>query len=624
MIQRHRNQNVAQRVRVAVAILITLSLLQASGFGRETELSSDAPGAPGSPAQRDATSASPDAELYSPATVAHFSDRELEIPFHTRVSGAAPIHAYQLWYTTDSGKTWSPFGPVHRGIKPIPFLAPSDGVFGFKILPRDLAKRTPLPPQPGERADRVCVVDTTPPTIQVKRPVGLERLFAGTALVTEWEAFDAHLADQPVSIEWRTDQDPWRPIDEDEVFSHQGAFEWWAPLASGSFEFRLRAVDRAGNETIWTSPKSIEVVPFDGFRGARTLSADPYSAFRKFPIHYRVTNFQPHEVKQVEIWSRFERGPWTLNVDRTETPYLFEATRDGSYFFYLRVVDHNEKADRPAPGSDTRPDYRVVVDTHPPLGSLVVGSGSELISHQGGQLLQINWTVEEPNLPRNGVDLECSLDGGQTWRLLKTQLTTKAGRGSFTWRPPLLKSEALRLRIAVRDLAGNRSEIAATSRLQLINPRLDPTRTAEHHYRRALHLARLHVPGESGRRSQLRMALENLDIALTYDSEMAVAWHDRGVILTLLEDYPKALLNFVKATELSPGDLSFQFHLVRAHLRMIDSGLDPGQKNLDLAEAALARISPEAIYSQPPDKYRDLFNRYHVLKDDLEERRILD
>lgn len=558
-------------------------------------------------------------------TTPYFRTRELEIPFRVTTAGAAPIHAYQLWYTSDGGKSWKPYGPTHRGdTTRIPFTAPADGVYGFKVLPRDLAQREPLPPQPGTEPDRLCVVDTTPPEVSVRRPHSDEKFFAGHAISIEWEAFDAHLTEQPVRVEWRIEaDDPWQACDDDRVhYGATGTTSWFAPLASGTLELRVRALDRAGNETIWTAGRPLVITPFDGFRGARTIIADPYSAFRSFPIHYHIAAFQPHEVKRVEIWSRYEHGGWTRHVDPNGQPYEFEADRDGRYYFYLRVVDHNEKADRPEPGSDTLPDTRVIVDTHPPLGTLAVADGRDRVAHEGGELLDVRWKLREPNLPRNGADLECSLDGGQTWVLLQSGLDTRRDQGHFTWRPPLLKSEALRLRLKVRDLAGNRSEIAAPTRVQLINPRLDPVRTAEHHYRRALHFARLRVPGEIGRRSQLLQALENLDVALTYDAEYAEAWHDRGVILTLLEEYPRALENFQRACELRPADISFAFHLVRAHLRMVDAGLDPERTHLALAESVLARVSPEAIYSEPPDKYRDLFNRYHILKGDLEERRL--
>ncbi|NET37524.1 MAG: hypothetical protein F6K19_36795 [Cyanothece sp. SIO1E1] len=349
--------------------------------------------------------------------------RQLEIPFEASKAGAAPIVGYALWITRDGGLTWARDPKLHPGPNVARYSAPDDGRYGFLVRPRDRAGRELPPPAPGTKPETECIVDTRKPELEVFAPQRDDQLYAATPLTIKWRATDANLDERPVELHWREKPgDPWRPMrtDSNPMRRAEDLEGWWSELATGTFEIRVKATDRAGHVREVIVP-DIRVVPFEGFRGNRTIAADPYSAFRKFPIHYRVFEYTPVQVKNVEIWWRYEYGTWSRAIDPdTRSPFTFEAENDGTYFFYLRAVTYNGESDRNAPGSDTTPDARVIVDTHPPAGNLFVGENPERLPHEVGQPLTIQWRVEEQNLGIDGCQLEISIDGGDRWKQVES------------------------------------------------------------------------------------------------------------------------------------------------------------------------------------------------------------
>ncbi|MEM7263379.1 MAG: tetratricopeptide repeat protein, partial [Planctomycetota bacterium] len=458
--------------------------------------------------------------------------------------------------------------------------------------------------------------------LTVTRPTASEVIYGGSDLIVDWAAADANLTNAPVTIEWRRRPgEPWESMTGRGPYRAIGSEQWFTPLASGSLEVRVSCRDLAGNTTRWTTPEPIQVLPFDGFRGSRAIAAEPYSQFRQFPMHYRVTGFTPIEVGEVQVWVRTGYGSWRKEIDLDRaTPYVFEAPEDGVYFFYLRVLSKNRDADRPAPGPDTPADYRVIVDTHPPQGELFVGVGGGNQAFTAGDPIEVQWSVFDENLDPTAAKLEVSLDGGASWQLLSHRLKTTDGRGSFRWRPPLIGSESTRFRLELRDLADNRIHVTHRSPVRLLNPRVDPKQTALDHYQHAMILARMKSDDRVGDRAQLLRALEHLEVALLYDPNLAEAWHDRGVILRMVGRYAQALESFQKSHRIRPAEVPFTFSLVRAHLDMTDQGLDSEKAHLARASSTFAVVTKETIYSYPPDEFRDLLATYKLLQAELKER----
>ncbi|MFN0060657.1 MAG: tetratricopeptide repeat protein [Planctomycetota bacterium] len=558
------------------------------------------------------------------AAIPYSDTRELEIPFSAVETGAAPVAAHQLWYTINGGANWQRAPSEHTGASPISFVAPADGHYGFLVTARDRARRETAPPQPGTVPDVQIIVDTTSPSLEVRDPVAGTSVYGGSDVRIRFECDDANLGERPVTVEWRRSGDePWRAILTQGPFARTASpIQWFCPLAAGELELRITVVDLAHNVTTWTTPTPIHVLPFDGFRGGLSITAQPVSAFRRFPVYYRSATFSPIELREVEIWMRPGVAAWERLTDPDVTsPYIFAAPGDGRYFFYLRLIDLNGNADRAEPTPDTPFDLQVVVDAHSPEGTLIVGAGGEKLAHAAGAGLDITWESQDRNLAPGGCDLEVSLDGGETWKSLATGLSAPEGRGAFSWRPPLIEADSLRLRLKLRDLADNRSIIDCATRVQLVNPHVDPKQVAEERYQRALVLARSSGdPRDMAQRKQLLAALESLEMAVLYDAEHSAAWHDRGVILSMLGRHQEALTCYEQAYQLAPAHAPFVLDLASAHLNLHYSGAGDRREHLHRAEESLARVSREQIYKQPPGEFRELLRRFTQLKNEVHDQ----
>lgn len=541
----------------------------------------------------------------------HFATRELSINTSITRVGAAPVAAYQLWSTTDGGQSWARAGEPYVGAPPVPFAAPGDGQYGFLVTALDHAGLGGRPPQPGQRPDFECVVDTEAPTLEVFRPERAEPIYSGGQLVIQWRAIDPSFGAEPVRVEYRRRPDPvWQPILPDRTFVAEGTQAWWPPFVDGELELRVLATDRAGNRTEWQLDSPLRVIPFDGFRGSRVMAAAPFSSFRMIPVFYRIQEFSLVELEDVEVWYRHESGGWQRTVDPDRvSPYRFEAQHDGNYYLYLRAVNRNLLATRPQPGPDTPPDLRIIVDTHSPDGDLRVGSGEKKVFHRAGDSLEIAWQLTDANLQPNACRLEYSIDSGREWRSLSNEVRLVGGQGTFQWRAPMLEIGDLRLRLVARDYAGNQTYVESSSVLHLINPTVDPKLAAQDFYQRGLFLSRL------GDRASLMTALENLDVALTYDPDHALAWHDRGAIRMQLNLPLAAISDFQRARDLRSGDLDLTFSLIRAHLHVARSGKDPQTNHAAAARTLFDTVSRVDIYKEI--NYRELMNEYQILEQSL-------
>ena len=242
--------------------------------------------------------------------VRHFRSRNIELDVVPVAAGAAPVAHYQIWYTTDDGRTWQPAESVHRGPPPVRFAAPADGRYGFRAVGVDRAGHRQAAPQPGDAPELSCVIDTRPPQLEVRSPLDGSELYAGDPLVLDWQTDDENLGSHPVTIEYRrADGEPWQRVNLAEAYTASDRRQWFTPFVDGQLQIRVQAEDLAGNSVRWVTEVPLRIVPFTGFRGSRGIAADSYSAFRRFPVFYRLQRFSPIHVASVEIWFRRVGSP---------------------------------------------------------------------------------------------------------------------------------------------------------------------------------------------------------------------------------------------------------------------------------------------------------------------------
>jgi hypothetical protein len=170
----------------------------------------------------------------------------------------------------------------------------------------------------------------------------------------------------------------------------------------------------------------------------------PKSTFR-IPFNVDASNTRLLEVQlfvsedQGQTWQKAQSAaPETAG-------FHFRAEHDGLYYFTVRTVDINNRAN-PATVQGMAPQIRVYVDTQLPLVTL------HQAPYRNG-LVGVEWEIREENLDVNSLFLEYRTGNNQDW----IPLTVEGGRtGQRYWNPGAFNS--LEARLSVRDLARNLGE----------------------------------------------------------------------------------------------------------------------------------------------------------------------
>ncbi|HUR38613.1 MAG TPA: hypothetical protein VM222_03935, partial [Planctomycetota bacterium] len=180
------------------------------------------------------------------ANESYSSKRFVEVPLdRSRLAGRKSV---ELWVSADAGQTWVNHGDVD-GTKPgAPFLAPRDGRYGFLLIPVGPDGRRDVTPKTGDAAEKVVIVDTQAPVVEVLAPNGGEILGSARSTVVQWAAADANL-DQTkgITIEVSTGKDTWIPVAQN--VPNTGKYHWDIPPALSSRTCRVKVIarDLAGN-----------------------------------------------------------------------------------------------------------------------------------------------------------------------------------------------------------------------------------------------------------------------------------------------------------------------------------------------------------------------------------------
>jgi hypothetical protein len=171
-------------------------------------------------------------------------ERSFRIPFDVDPAQGARIKEVQLAVSTDRGANWRPAGqaPAPKAREFFTFTAPGDGEYWFTVRTVDVEDRADPPTFSGASPQLVVVVDTTPPTAELR---GLNP--TGDEVGIEWNLNDLHLDLASLRIEFRAGSTDWLPIQVPASAQGRSKFR---PGGKGPIELRLRVLDRAGNETV--------------------------------------------------------------------------------------------------------------------------------------------------------------------------------------------------------------------------------------------------------------------------------------------------------------------------------------------------------------------------------------
>lgn len=187
---------------------------------------------------------------------------------------AEEISRAVLWVTPDNGETWRHVGAFPADGKSINYRA-SDGRYGFWCA-YAAGDAWSAPPAPGAAPQASLVIDSAPPRLEIRSPADDEEIPVPEADRTEggrihivWDAWDANLGEEPVTILVSVDGGEWKSLGT--TIAAAGLFE--ARLAPSDRPYRLRLVARdiVGNEGAVEQNRGFLVK----MRPAETPAAEP-------------------------------------------------------------------------------------------------------------------------------------------------------------------------------------------------------------------------------------------------------------------------------------------------------------------------------------------------------------
>jgi hypothetical protein len=212
------------------------------------------------------TTPSPAATDAAPVKFVNYTKFDLA---YTLNAGPSGVNRIQLWVTRDDGKTWQKWSdhdgketPLHVDLEKR-WNASLEGAYGFKLVPESGSRLTDAVPVSGTAPEYRCVVDLTPPTIEVLAPSAHPTMRDTVQL--RWRAADANFGKDPIAFEWaETPQGPWRAVNAgDDVrpvvagndggpprLPNTGEYAWHLPTDLGNPKVYLKvtAWDSAGNK----------------------------------------------------------------------------------------------------------------------------------------------------------------------------------------------------------------------------------------------------------------------------------------------------------------------------------------------------------------------------------------
>jgi Tfp pilus assembly protein PilF len=170
-------------------------------------------------------------------------------------------------------------------------------------------------------------------------------------------------------------------------------------------------------------------------------------------IDYEVpTDARP--LTSVQLWYTTDRGAtWTAYGydEDLRSPLRFVATNDGLYGIFLVLENATGPSSQP-PTPRTEPHLWLLVDQQPPVVQL---HPLRQTTSLGQPTLQIRWTAIDMQFGPRPIELEYRTKDQPDWRSLNEGPLGNTGR--YDWTLPDGLTGHLEIRVAARDLAGQRS-----------------------------------------------------------------------------------------------------------------------------------------------------------------------
>jgi hypothetical protein len=191
----------------------------------------------------------PPKKIVSSAPVAN-ANRQLLNTTHASLDyridqvGPSGVGKVEIWITPDQGQTWQRLTEDTDRHSPAEIDLPGEGLFGIRLVVTNGSGFGGSPPVRGDQPSVWIEVDSTPPFVMFR---DVDPIADGGSLTLHWSAKDKNLANDPISLYYRTRAEgPWQVMARG--LKNDGAYRWNLPHNEGfQFFFKIEVADQAGN-----------------------------------------------------------------------------------------------------------------------------------------------------------------------------------------------------------------------------------------------------------------------------------------------------------------------------------------------------------------------------------------
>lgn len=368
-----------------------------------------------------------------------------KIPFQTDPNERR-LKQVQLYVSSDQGRPWHPYANARPDDSGFTFTAPRDGAYWFTVRTIDMDNRAFPLTMDNARAGLKVLVDTQPPTIQLRGLPPRENM-----AVIEWEAQDESLDLTSLVLDYRAQgASEWQPLRVEPTATGQHA---WRPGTGGTLEVRLRVRDRAANEGESRTTVQAPDVSNPSVNLPPTSPQNPTVRMvnsKKISLNYEVKEVGPSGVSVVEMWYTQDGRTWQKHSEDNshKPPYVVDVTDAGLYGFTMLVRSGVGLSDKPPQAGDP-PQVWVEVDLTKPVVKLIsvdVGKGADT-----GKMT-VSWTATDKNLSRQPITLSYAEAAEGPWTTIVANIDNS---GKHTWRMPGGVPFKFFVRVEASDRAGN-------------------------------------------------------------------------------------------------------------------------------------------------------------------------
>jgi hypothetical protein len=377
------------------------------------------------------------------------------------------VQTRELWYRSNDGKAWGAWqkhGINFNKDTPITW-APAEGhwqIYLRKILTSGLAMDVPTEATKGHQE---FIIDRSNPVVAIKFPAVGAKLKGGERYTITWDAQDAHLRTNPITITYSRDgKGSWETIAS--AIPNSGSFEWTVPRdMTTTGVVRVEAADKATNIG-GTETTGILV---DSIKPKGRVTGPTISAKTDLTLELDIKDEGPAGLASAQLWISQDDGTsWTqgpfIQDPRT---VAWKSPGDGKY--RLAIVATDKAGNQSAiPKGKAEDQSALIVDTTAPVILMTSAIGiipadkagpTQQRDFKPGDKVQVPFAVKDVNLAANTVTVWFQSDPTKGWTEIGKNLPADQ---TFRFDIPKVETKTAKVKVSAVDSAGNIGESVAS------------------------------------------------------------------------------------------------------------------------------------------------------------------